>query len=45
MQKRKLGNSNLEASAVGLGCMGMSFFYGPMLSKKGLRDGLNDDSC
>ena len=25
MQKRKLGNSNLEASALGLGCMGMSF--------------------
>ncbi|HZV11768.1 MAG TPA: aldo/keto reductase [Candidatus Kapabacteria bacterium] len=29
MQKRKLGNSNLEVSAVGLGCMGMSFSYGP----------------
>ena len=29
MQKRKLGNSNLEVSAVGLGCMGMSFGYGP----------------
>lgn len=29
MQKRKLGNSNLEASAIGLGCMGMSFSYGP----------------
>src|SRR6266550_8967307 len=28
MQKRKLGNSNLEVSAVGLGCMGMSFAYG-----------------
>ena len=28
MQKRKLGNSNLEASALGLGCMGMSFGYG-----------------
>ena len=29
MQKRKLGRSNLEVSAVGLGCMGMSFSYGP----------------
>ena len=29
MQKRKLGNSNLEVSALGLGCMGMTFSYGP----------------
>jgi aryl-alcohol dehydrogenase-like predicted oxidoreductase len=29
MQKRKLGNSNLEVSTLGLGCMGMSFGYGP----------------
>src|SRR5262244_516672 len=34
MQKRKLGNSNLEVSAVGLGCMGMSFGYGPEADKQ-----------
>jgi aryl-alcohol dehydrogenase-like predicted oxidoreductase len=34
MQKRKLGNSNLEASAIGLGCMGLSFGYGPAVDKQ-----------
>jgi aryl-alcohol dehydrogenase-like predicted oxidoreductase len=34
MQKRKLGNSNLELSAIGLGCMGMSFSYGPPKDKQ-----------
>src|SRR5213595_2802638 len=34
MQKRNLGNSNLEVSAMGLGCMGMSFGYGPAADKQ-----------
>ena len=40
MQKRKLGKSNLEVSALGLGCMGMSFAYGPAERQAG--DDLGD---
>ncbi|APG23966.1 aldo/keto reductase [Syntrophotalea acetylenica] len=34
MKKRKLGNSNLEVSSIGFGCMGLSYGYGPATDKK-----------
>jgi aryl-alcohol dehydrogenase-like predicted oxidoreductase len=34
LQKRRLGNGNLEVSAIGLGCMGLSFGYGPTVEKQ-----------
>lgn len=38
MQKRKLGNSDLEVSALGLGCMGLNFAYGPALARQSAVD-------
>lgn len=45
MQKRKLGKSGLEVSALGLGCMGLSFGYGPGIARiKELTQGIGADS-
>jgi len=41
MQTRKLGKSNLEVAAIGFGCMGMSFSYGPPKDKKEMTDVLH----
>ena len=38
MQTRKLGNSNLQVSALGLGCMGMTYSYGPAKDKQEMTD-------
>jgi aryl-alcohol dehydrogenase-like predicted oxidoreductase len=36
MQRRKLGESNLEVSAIGFGCMGLNFSYSQALTRQGL---------
>lgn len=42
MQKKKLGNSGLEVSALGLGCMGMSWSYDPLKEKRKMISLLRD---
>ena len=43
MQKRKLGKSNLEVSAIGFGCMGLNSGYGHPLSKEDAIKLIRDD--
>ena len=45
MQKRKLGSSKLEVSALGLGCMGMSSGYGPAGEKQAMIAVMELDPC
>ena len=45
MNKRKLGNSRLEVSEIGLGCMGMTHAYGPAQDFKSIRKSMRKDDA